>query len=482
MDDGSRNPDDTPVRRPPFNLEAEQALLGAILINNDRLDAVGSLKASNFFDPLHGLVFQTIVDFVASGRRATPVTMSHNFEGIEGPGMTGVQYLGRLAALAGSYPEAYAEVVLEASRRRSLIVVAETMATAAYLDPDTTAKAIFDNAETTLSSIIDAGRETSEVSLSDALDQSLDLANAAYGRNGTLAGLSTGLADLDLQLGGLQPSDLIVLAGRPAMGKSALATNIAVSVAEGCVSPDTGEVSGRHVHFFSLEMSAEQLSTRILAQKAGISSEKIRRGVLTEADFRHRLVPASTALKTLPLTIDETGGLTLSRIVSRARRLKRRRDTGLIVIDYLGLIGSDSSRRGDNRVQDITAITMGLKALAKELGVPVLLLSQLNRETEKRSDKKPQLSDLRDSGSIEQDADVVLFVFRDEYYLAREEPSAELDNGMANPDHIKWRERAANATGKAEVIIAKHRHGPTGVVKLAFDASRTAFDNLAREG
>jgi replicative DNA helicase len=311
-----------------------------------------------------------------------------------------------------------------------------------------------------------------------ALTHAIEMANNAYQREGHLSGLATGLNDLDGKMGGLQPSDLIILAGRPSMGKTALATNIAYNIAKSYRSerqPDGTEkaIDGAIVGFFSLEMSAEQLATRILSEQAELASEKIRRGMINEDEFR-KLVGVSQEMSRIPLYIDQTGGLTIAQLASRARKLKRQKGLGLLVVDYLQLL-SGSSRRSDNRVQEITEITTGLKALAKELAVPVIALSQLSRQVEQRDDKRPQLSDLRESGSIEQDADVVMFVFREEYYVERQKPR----EGTA--EFSDWQTQMMAVSGKAEVIIGKQRHGPVGTVQLSFESQFTRFGNLARE-
>ena len=304
------------------------------------------------------------------------------------------------------------------------------------------------------------------------------MAANAYQRDGGLSGISSGLRDLDEKMGGLQSSDLIIVAGRPAMGKSALATNISYHVAKNYKAEHQADGSlkvldGGVVGLFSLEMSAEQLATRIIAEQSGISSERIRRGKIAEDEF-HRIVEVSRELQSLPLYIDATGGLSIGQVAARARRLKRQRGLGLIVIDYLQLLAGSARRASEGRVQEVSEITVGLKALAKELNVPIIALSQLSRQVENRDDKRPQLADLRESGSIEQDADVVLFIYREEYYLARKEPRPNTQ------EHFDWQEQMNRVTGIAEVIIGKQRHGPTGIVELQFDATLTKFQNLVK--
>ncbi len=305
------------------------------------------------------------------------------------------------------------------------------------------------------------------------------MAAKAYVRDGSLSGVATGLTDLDRYMGGLQPSDLVILAGRPGMGKTALATNIAFNIAKayrGETRPDgtTAAIDGGRVGFFSLEMSAEQLATRIIAEQSGVPSYKIRRGDITENDFQH-VAEAVREMQSIPFYIDQTGGISIAQLTARARRLKRQRGLDLLVVDYLQLLAGSRTARNDNRVQELTEITTGLKALAKELNVPIMALSQLSRQVEQRDDKRPQLSDLRESGSIEQDADVVLFVFREEYYLKNKEPRPGTE------EHVAWMNEMERAHGRAEVIIAKQRHGPTGMVELQFEAELTRFGNLARD-
>jgi len=314
---------------------------------------------------------------------------------------------------------------------------------------------------------------------SDALREAIDMAAAAYQRDGHLSGIATGLNDLDRTMGGLQRSDLIILAARPAMGKTSLVTNIAFNVAnayEAAEQPDGSlkTVNGGIVGFFSLEMSSEQLATRILAEQSEVSSSDIRRGNIDENQFA-KLAAVAQRMQTLPLYIDHTGGISIAQLAARARRLKRQRGLDVVIVDYLQLLSGSSKSAQGGRVQEITEITTGLKALAKELAVPIIALSQLSRQVESRDDKRPQLSDLRESGSIEQDADVVMFIYRDEYYLQSRMPKEGTE------DFFKWQAEMDRVTGKAEVIIGKQRHGPTGTVQLAFDASVTRFSDLAKE-
>lgn len=472
-------------RQAPHNLEAEQALLGAILVNNEALDRVsGFLTAAHFYDPLHARIFETLATLIHAGKLASPVTVKSFFENSEpiDQHTTVPQYLGRLAANATTVINAaeYGRTIYDLATRRALIVIGEDMVNNAYdATVDSSPRAQIDEAEGRLYSLAEQnkygqGFETFQ----SALTAAVHMANAAFQRAGHLSGASTGLTDLDHKLGGLQRSDLIILAGRPSMGKTALVTNIAYNVAKAYrteIGPDGLEkvVDGGKVGFFSLEMSSEQLATRILAEQAEISSEKIRRGMIDDQEFR-RLAEKAAEMSSVPLFIDQTGGITIAQLSARARKLKRQHGLDLLIVDYLQLLAG--SKKGDaNRVQEITEITTGLKALAKELQVPIIALSQLSRQVETREDKRPQLSDLRESGSIEQDADVVMFVFREEYYVERTKPAE------GTPEFADWMMKMQQVSGKAEVIIGKQRHGPVGTVELAFEGQYTRFGNLARD-
>jgi replicative DNA helicase len=476
-------PAETPTfRAAPHNLEAEQALLGAILVNNEAIDRVSSfLKSAHFFDPLHARIYETASKLILGGKRATPITLKSYFEASETVGDLPVpQYLGRLAANATTIinAEDYGHTIYDLAVRRQLIEIGETLVNTAYDSPiDAPPSAQIENAEQQLYELAETGKYGSGFEpFSSALTDAIDMAANAYRRDGGLSGLATGFNDLDHRMGGLQPSDLVIVAGRPSMGKTALATNIAYHVARTYrADSGTGSVlDGAVVGFFSLEMSAEQLATRIISEQAYIPSERIRRGRIESEEF-DRIVEVSQELQSLPLYIDQTGGITVAQLAARARRLKRQRDVGLIVVDYLQLLSGSSRRAAEGRVQEVSEITTGLKALAKELHVPVLALSQLSRQVENREDKRPQLADLRESGSIEQDADVVLFVFREEYYVERRQPRENTE------EHKQWQIEMDTVTGKAEVIIGKQRHGPTGTVMLQFTPEYTRFSNLAAE-
>jgi len=475
---------ETPLfREAPHNLEAEQALLGAILVNNDAFYRVSDfLKSSHFHEPLHRKIYEVAADMIRMGKIANPVTMKTFLPAEEKVGeMTVSQYLARLAAEAVNVINAsdYGRAIYDLATRRALITVGEDMVNIAFDAPvDMSPSAQIEDAERRLFELAETGRyDGGFETFSEAVNLAIDMAGAAYQRDGHLSGVSTGMRDLDRRMGGLQASDLIILAGRPGMGKTSLATNIAFNIAQ-AYEPEQqadGSFSARNggvVGFFSLEMSSEQLATRIISEQTEIPSSKIRRGEISEGEFE-RLVACSQVMQKIPLFIDQTGGISIAQLTARARRLKRQRGLDVIVVDYVQLMQGSSAKSSQNRVQEITEITTGLKALAKELNVPIIALSQLSRQVESREDKRPQLSDLRESGSIEQDADVVLFVFREEYYIANREP----DPGTQ--DHLDWQTKLAAAQGRAEVIIAKQRHGPTGSVSLSFQAEFTRFSDLA---
>ena len=475
----------TPVyRSAPHNIEAEQSLLGAILVNNDAFYRVSDfLEAKHFFEPIHQTIFETASSLIRMGKVATPVTLKTFLPAdTDIGGMTVGQYLARLAAEATTIINAqdYGRTVYDMSLRRDLIRIGEDMVNVAFDAPvDFTPRTQIEDAERQLYELAESGRYDGGFQrFSQALTTAVDMAAKAFQRDGSLSGIATGLRDLDTKMGGLQASDLIIVAGRPGMGKTALATNIAYNIAkahraEVQVDGTMKSVNGGIVGFFSCEMSAEQLATRILAEQTSIASSMIRRGGISEADFE-KIRDYSIELQSLPLYVDETGGLSISQLTARARRLKRQKGLDMIVIDYIQLL-QGSGKKSDNRVQEVTEITTSLKALAKELNVPIIALSQLSRQVENRDDKRPQLADLRESGSIEQDADVVIFVYREEYYLANKEPR------IGTPEYEKWQLDMSLVHGKAEIIIGKQRHGPTGMVELAFEGQFTRFSDLAQE-
>jgi replicative DNA helicase len=474
-----------PFRSAPHNIEAEQALLGAILVNNEAFYRVSDfLEPQHYYEPIHQKIYEITRDLIRAGKIATPVTLKTFLEGnADLGGITVSQYLARLAAEATTIinAEDYGRTIYDLFIRRQLILVGEDMVNVAFdAQVDSSPRAQIEEAERRLYELAETGRYDGGFQrFAQALTTAVDMAARAYQRDGKLSGLATGLDDLDRMMGGLQSSDLVILAGRPGMGKTALATNIAYNVARawrGEVRPDghTVTANGGIVAFFSLEMSAEQLATRIIAEQTNIPSSQIRRGGISEADFE-RIKDHSIELQGLPFYVDETGGLSIAQLAARARRLKRQRGLDMLVIDYLQLLSGSTRRSSENRVQEITEITTKLKALAKELNVPILALSQLSRQVESRDDKRPQLSDLRESGSIEQDADVVLFVYREEYYHLMRKPLEGSREKFA-----EWLAEGDKVGGKAEVIIGKQRHGPTGTVELQFDAAVTKFSSLAK--
>ena len=472
-------------RAAPHNIEAEQALLGAILVNNEAFYRVSDfLESGHFFEPIHQQLFELATNLIRAGKVATPVTLKTFLPSdLDVGGLNLSQYLARLAAEATTVINAqdYGRTVSDLAVRRNLIRIGEDMVNQAFDAPvDFAPREQIEDAERKLYEIAETGRYGSGFErFAQALTTAVDMAARAYQREGKLSGLATGLKDLDAKMGGLQSSDLIIVAGRPGMGKTALATNIAYNIARahrGETRPDghIQTVDGGIVGFFSLEMSAEQLATRIIAERTGIASSTIRRGGITEADFE-TIKDVSIELQHLPFYVDETGGLSIAQLAARARRLKRQKGLDVLFIDYIQLLQGSQRKANESRVQEVTEITTNLKALAKELNVPIVALSQLSRQVENRDDKRPQLSDLRESGSIEQDADVVLFMFREEYYLSNKEPRPGTD------EYTKWQIEMAAVHGKAEIIIGKQRHGPTGTVNVQFEAAVTRFDNLARD-
>lgn len=470
----------------PHNIEAEQQLLGAILTNNEVYDRIASLvKPEHFFDPVHQRIYERAAARIQKNALATPVTLKPFFEDDAGlKELGGPAYLVRLAGAAISAYAArdYAQMIYDLAVRRELIALGRDIsAKAAKVEISSEPKEQIIEAEQRLYKLGEQGvAERGFQSFLKAVTDAVNVANAAYQRDGGLAGISTGLIDLDKKLGGLHPSDLLILAGRPSMGKTSLATNIAFNVAKAYKRGRThdgseGAVEGGVVGFFSLEMSAEQLAARILSEASEVPSEQIRRGDMTEQEFR-RFVEAAKSLESCPLYIDDTPALPISQVAARARRLKRTHGLDVLMIDYLQLLKGTAKGGESNRVQEVSEITQGLKAIAKELNIPVIALSQLSRQVESREDKRPQLSDLRESGSIEQDADVVMFVYRDEYYKEREKPGDHELEKMA-----QWQTIMEQVHGKAEVIIGKQRHGPIGSVELSFEGRFTRFGNLAKQ-
>ena len=472
-------------RTAPHNIELEQALLGAILVNNEAYYRVSDfLEPTHFFEPIHQKVFEVAASLIRIGKTATPITLKTFLPpDIDIAGLTVSQYLARLAAEATTVINAsdYGRNIYDLAIRRSLIGIGEAMVNTAYdAGVNERPQDQIELAERSLYELAETGRYDGGFQrFAEALTTAVEMAAHAYQRDGKLSGLATGLKDLDRMMGGLQKSDLVILAGRPGMGKTALATNLAYNVArswEGSVRADghIESTNGGIVGFFSLEMSAEQLATRIISEQSEIPSYRIRRGEIEPGDF-DRIAGVAKEMEQIPLYIDETGGLAIAQLAARARRLKRQRGLDLLVIDYIQLLQGSARRASEGRVQEVTEITTSLKALAKELNIPIIALSQLSRQVENRDDKRPQLSDLRESGSIEQDADVVMFVFREEYYLRNREPRPGSD------EHFKWQAEMEAVHGRAEVILGKQRHGPTGTVGLQFKADVTRFSDLAED-
>ncbi len=467
----------------PHSIEAEQQLLGGLLNNNDLYYSLeDKVDPEHFYDPVHSRIFEIVSTRIKDGKLASAVTVNTFLTEDEGlKELGGSSYLAQLMAgsVASSAIKDYSKLVYDLAIRRELIILGQEISSRAQsvkVDEQPEEQIIL--AEQNLYKIGDSGKsETGFKSFLKALGEAVQVANAAHHRDGNLAGISTGFIDLDKKMGGLHSSDLIILAGRPSMGKTSLATNIAYNIAKSFKKNDNADgtsetVNGGIVGFYSLEMSAEQLAARILSETAEIPSEQIRRGDMTESEFR-RFVDAAKSIESSPLFIDDTPALTIAQLASRARRLKRTHGLDALIIDYLQLVRAGSSR--DNRVNEISEITQGLKAIAKELNIPVIALSQLSRQVENRDDKRPQLADLRESGSIEQDADVVLFVYREEYYKEREKPSDHDLEKMAI-----WQEEMDRLHGRAELILGKQRHGPIGTVELSFEGKYTRFGNLVK--
>ncbi len=482
-----RQPSSAPeIPHAPANIEAEQALLGILLYDNSAFERLSdALIGADFFEPFHGRLYDSVKSHIARGQLAEPILLAEQFA--RDPSfeeLGGIRYFADLVEHAPPAANAgdYGRVIHDLALRRSLIQIGgEISAEAQVGDPALSGREQIEAAEIKLFNLAETGTTSQGLlGLESALTDAVEMAEAAYRRDGGLSGLSTGLKDLDQKLGGLHASDLIVLAARPSMGKSALATNIAFHVARHYaydVLPDGTRrtASGGVVALFSLEMSSGQLAMRLLAELTEVPSDRIRKGDINASEFG-RIRDAASEIRDAPLFIDDTGGLSIAKLAARARRLKRTAGLDLIVVDYLQLVTAADTNRQDNRVQEVTQITQGLKALAKELNVPVLALAQLSRQVENREDKKPQLADLRESGSIEQDADVVMFIYREAYYLSRAEPK----EGSA--EHMEWQEKLDPIRNLAEVIIGKQRHGPIGIVRLHFDEDLTKFSNHAREG
>ena len=451
----------------PNNTEAEQAVIGSILVSNELFDEINTIVSSaNFYDPMHQKIFNSIESLIYKGMLANPITLKNYFQN-EKDDIDIPEYLIKITKFSTSTRQAieYSKIIYDMFVRRELIKISEqTIDTAKQSHLDTNGQKIIENSEKLLFDLAEKGSfNSSLVKFDEAMQQTIEMASAAYKNEEGIVGVPTGLRDLDDRLGGLHQSDLIIIAGRPSMGKTALATNIAFNAAQKL--QDKGKKSS--IAFFSLEMSSEQLSTRILAEQSRIKSNDIRRGKISDDQF-DKFIETSKNISELPLYIDETPAISIAAMSNRARRIKRLFGLDMIVVDYIQLMKGTFNNK-DGRVQEISEITQGLKAIAKELSVPVVALSQLSRAVEQRDDKKPQLSDLRESGSIEQDADVVMFVYREAYYLERKEPRP------ATVEHAEWQAKMNEVSNLAEIIISKQRHGPTGNIMLEFEAMFTKF-------
>lgn len=482
---------DTATRELPHNLSAEAAVIGSVLYDNNAFQRIADiLRPTDFYAPAHQEIFTACQMLIQNGRVADGVTLREQFEKDERlTAIGGASYLANLLDSAAFGPEVqdYARMIRDLAMRRELIDIGAGVQSRAMVhDREVDGSQQVELAERELFALAERGSTgRGFTTFSDALTESLQMAEAAFKRDGKIAGIATRLDDLDHKMGGLHKSDLIILAGRPSMGKTSLVTNIAYNVAadyrgEKQEDGSTKTMHGGKVAFFSLEMSSEQLATRILAERTGINAHKIRQGDLDKHDFE-TLREATEELQNLPLYIDDQGGISVSQLAARARRLQRSAGVDLIIIDYIQLLSGTSGKADINRVQEITQITTTLKALAKELSVPVIGLSQLSRAVEQRDDKRPQLSDLRESGSIEQDADVVMFVYRESYYLERTEPQADGSTPDVAEKWQAWRQRMDEVYGTAEVILGKQRHGPIGKVVLSFDANVTRFGNRPKQ-
>jgi len=453
----------------PNNIEAEQSVIGSILVSNEIFDEINMIITNkNFYDPMHMKIFSAIEKLIYSGMLANPITLKNYFEN-EKDELNVPDYLVKITKFSTSSRQAieYSKLIYDLFVKRELVKISENIIDTAKLnDLDHDGQSIIENFEKSLFDLAEKGSFSSSlVKFDEAMRMTIEMASSAYKNDEGIVGVPTGLTDLDDRLGGMHKSDLLIIAGRPSMGKTALATNIAFNAAKKI--QDDGRKST--IAFFSLEMSSEQLSTRILAEQSRIKSNDIRRGRISEEQF-DKFIETSKNISELPLYIDETPAISIAALSNRARRIKRLYGLDMVVVDYIQLMRAANFKEG--RVQEISEITQGLKALAKELSVPVLALSQLSRAVEQRDDKKPQLSDLRESGSIEQDADVVMFVFREAYYLERKEPQP------ATVDHAEWQSKMNDIANRAEIIIGKQRHGPTGNVFLEFEAMFTKFKDI----
>ena len=466
----------------PHNTEAEQALLGALLVNNNAIEKVNEfLKQEHFFNPAHGRIYDAIAKMIERGQEASPVTLKeyfHKDEDLEHVG--GGEYLAELAHNVINVVNVrdYGRTIYDLHLRRALVALGEDISgQAMQANIDLAPTTQIERAEQHLFNLATEGDYSGGfIRFATSLTDAIKSAEKAFQNQGKITGVTTGMTDLNQKLGGLHHSDLVIVAARPSMGKTVMGVNLAFNAARAYL--ESGGKEGAVAAIFSLEMSAEQLASRILADISNVPSDKIRRGDLMDSDFQ-KFIEASQLLSSVPLFVDDTPALTINAVRTRARRLKRTENLGLLVVDYLQLL-QGSSKNGDNRVQEVSEITRGLKAIAKELHIPVIALSQLSRAVESRENKRPQLSDLRESGSIEQDADIVMFLYREQYYLEREEPNRKVEENddKFNDRYEQWQQRCAEAHNLAECIVAKQRHGPIGTVRLFFEGQYTRFSDL----
>ena len=456
----------------PNNIEAEQSVLGSILLQNEIFDEINTIITSvNFYDPLHQKVFAAIENLIYKGMLANPITLKNHFEK-EKDEIDVPEYLVKVTKFSTSSRQAieYSKIIYDMYVRRELIKISEnTIDNAKTNDLNISGQKIIENSERLLFDLAEKGSFSSSlIKFDEAMKLTIEMASNAYKNDEGIVGVPTGLTNLDDRLGGLHQSDLIIIAGRPSMGKTALATNIAFNAAKKLQDEKKKSV----IAFFSLEMSSEQLSTRILAEQSRITSHNIRRGKISDEEFE-KFIETSKTISELPLFIDETPAISIAALSNRARRIKRLHGLEMIVVDYIQLMRASINNK-DGRVQEISEITQGLKAIAKELSVPVLALSQLSRAVEQRDQKKPQLADLRESGSIEQDADVVMFVYRESYYLERKMPK------QGSIEYAEWQSKMSDVHGLADIILGKQRHGPTGTIKVGFEGIYTKFKDLTK--
>ncbi len=471
-------------RQPPYNIQAEQAVLGAVLVNNDSLNRVAEYLSSElFYEPVHQRIYDAILKIIDRGLVATPVTLKNYFDKDKALiDIGGAEYLARLAGKATGILnlEAYGRLIYDLAVRRQLIGIGEDVVNNAYDNEiEKSAREQIEVAEQKLFTLASEGSAESGFKiLRTSLNEAIQKADIAHKRDEKLSGVTTGFKDLDKILAGMQASDLIILAGRPSMGKTALAVNIAMEACKYLVrnfKPTIDNPNPPAVGFFSLEMSSEQLAARMIAMESGVDSSKMRAGTLRDEEFA-KIVESNRKLYNLPFFIDDTPALSISALRTRARRLKRKNNLSLIMVDYLQLLRGVSKMSESSRVQEVSEITQGLKAIAKELNLPVVALSQLSRAVEQREDKRPQLSDLRESGSIEQDADVVMFIYREEYYEMRKQPPEE-----KAAEYTAWADRMKSCANITEVIIAKQRNGPVDTARIFFNSNTTKFEDLAED-